>query len=118
MNNTKPKEALQLSPGDLFVQGEYIKNEMEAWAMKQVDLVLALGMSKSEISLLLNGKRNITVLIAIQLENSFKIDAETWMNIQVKYDIEKVKMTHAKALESFSLSPLKRNELKKAIAAP
>ena len=117
MNELKNKNTNALIPGDLFVPGEYIRDEMVAREMKQVDLALALGMSKSEISLLLNGKRNINVLLAIQLEKIFGIDAETWMNIQVKYDIDKVKMTHAKELESISLSPDKRRVLKRAITA-
>jgi len=117
MNDLKNKKANDVIPGNLFVPGEYIQDEMEAREMKQVDLAIALGMSKSEISLLLSGKRNITVLIAIKLEKIFDIDAETWMNIQVKYDIEKMKMMHAKELESMSLSPAKRRELKRAITA-
>ena len=117
MNKKASKAANDLIPGDLFVPGEYIKDEMEARGMKQVDLASAVGMSKSEISLLLSGKRNITILLAMQLEKLFEINAETWMNIQVKYDIEKVRMRHNKELESISLSPLKRMELKKAITS-
>jgi len=96
MNESLGKEANSTIPGDLFVPGEYIKDEMSARGMKQVDLASALGLSKSEISLLLSGKRNITVMIAIQLEKIFDIDAETWMQIQIKYEIEKMKMALTK----------------------
>jgi len=117
MSEPKKKEANDLIPGDLFVPGEYIKDEMQARGMKQVTLAGELGLSKSELSLVLSGKRKINIMLAIQLEKVFKIDAETWMNIQVKYDIEKVKMRLAKELETLPMTPAKRKGLKKTILA-
>src|SRR6266566_3853862 len=83
----KKTSANNLIAGDLFVPGEYIAEEMKAREMKQVHLADKLGLSKSEMSLIIHGKRSITVPIALKLEKIFKIDAEIWMNLQVKYDI-------------------------------
>ena len=115
MSEQKKREANSLIPGDLFVPGEYIKDEMQARGMKQVELAEELGISKSELSLVLSGKRKINIMLALQLEKVFKIDAETWMNIQVKYDIEKVKIRLSNELETITLSHSKRTGLKKAI---
>jgi len=117
MNKKKSKTANQLIPGDIFHPGEFLKEEIDARGMKQVDLVSALNLSKSEVNLIIHGKRNITVPIAIRLESLFGIDAETWMNLQIKYEIEVVKLTHKNELKSKVVSPRKRASIKRVIAA-
>ena len=112
----KKTSANDLIAGDLFVPGEYIQEEMEARGMKQVELSEKLGLSKSEVSLIIHGKRNITVPIAIKLEKVFKVDAEIWMNLQVKYDIEKVKRQYSKELKNKEISSKKRKKMKEAIS--
>lgn len=78
-------------PGDVVHPGEIIQDELEARSMKQKHLAAGMGMNKSEISLLLNGYRNITPAISVLLEKALGIDAEIWMNLQAKYDIERVR---------------------------
>jgi HTH-type transcriptional regulator/antitoxin HigA len=87
MNKTLKRPANNLIPGDVFPVGEYIFDEIEARGMKQIELANALGLSKSEISLIVHGKRNITVPIALKLEKLLGISAEVWMNLQVKFEI-------------------------------
>lgn len=106
----------QMIAGDLFVPGEYIIDELEARGMKQVDLANELSLSKSEINLIIHGKRSITVPIAIKLERVFGIDAEFWMNLQIKYDIEKLKRQYSVDLKARGISTQKKNALKRAIA--
>ena len=65
-----------LIPGDIFHPGEFVKDEMEARKMTQQELADKMHISKSEMSLLLNGHRNITPIIAIKLEKALGIDAE------------------------------------------
>lgn len=117
MNRKERKAANELIPGDLYVPGEFLQDEMDARGMKQVDLVKELGLSKSEVSLIISGKRSITVPIAIKLEKIFGIDAEVWMNLQVKYDIEKLKMEYSKDLKILGVSSKKKKEIKKTIIA-
>jgi addiction module HigA family antidote len=113
----KKTSADNLIAGDLFVPGTYIQEEMEARGMKQVELAEKLGLSKSEMSLIIHGKRSITVPIAIKLEKIFKIDAEIWMNIQIKYEIEKLKRQYSKELKDKSISAKKKIKIKRAISA-
>lgn len=115
MNKLKKTAANNLIAGDIFHPGEFLKDEMEARGMKQVDLAEALGVSKSEINLIIHGKRNITALMAVMLEDVFEIAAEVWMNLQVKYEIELIKKTHTTELKSKSVNPRKKAILKKAI---
>lgn len=117
MNKKRKKAANQLIPGDVFHPGEFLKEEIEARNMKQVDLVAALNLSKTEVSLIIHGKRNITVPIAIKLESLLGIDAETWMNLQVKYEIELVKLIHRKELKSKAVPAKKKASIQRVIAA-
>lgn len=81
--------ANDLIPGDVFHPCEIIRDEMEAQNIKQSDLVKASGYNKSFISLLMNGKRNITTSLAIVLEKVLNIKAETWIRLQKHYELNK-----------------------------
>ena len=77
--------------GDVFHAGEFLMEEMEARGLRQIDLANQIGASKTEISLIVNGKRGITVPMAVKLEKVLGISAETWMNLQIKFEIETLK---------------------------
>ena len=109
--------ANEMIAGDVFVPGGYILEELQARGIKQIELANELELSKSEISLIINGKRSITVPIAIKLEKFLNIDAEFWMNLQIKYDIEKLKMQYAQDLKSKTVSTKRRGNMQRAIAA-
>ena len=102
--------------GDVFVPGEYIIDELEARGMKQVELAEKLALSKSETSLIIHGKRSITVPIALKLEKIFEIDAEFWMTLQIKYDIEKLKKQYSQESKLKGVSGKKKSQIKKVIA--
>jgi len=79
--------ANDLIPGDIFHPCEIIKDEMEAQSIKQSDLVRESGYNKSFISLLLQGKRNITISLAIVLEKVLGVKAEIWIRLQKHYEL-------------------------------
>jgi len=81
--------ANEMIPGDVFHPSEIIRDEMEAHNVKQSDLVKESGFNKSFISLLLNGKRNITTSIALTLEKVLSVKAETWIMLQKNYELQK-----------------------------
>jgi antitoxin HigA-1 len=91
INRQDKKEANILVAGDVFHMGEFLSEEMEARGLKQVELAKELGLSKTEINLVVHGKRGITVPLAINLERVLGVSAETWMNLQIKYEIFLVK---------------------------
>ena len=86
MNKQKSNYINDQLPGDIFHPGEHLKDEIDARKMSQQELAEKLIVSKSEISLIINGHRNITPKLAIKLEEVLGINAEFWMNIQIKYD--------------------------------
>ena len=98
--NKKKKIANDLIPGDIIHPGEIIHDELQARDMNQQNLAAKMKMSKSEISLLLNGHRNITPFIAVRLEKAFSISAEVWMNLQMKHDLGLVRKKNQRAIRS------------------
>jgi len=111
------RTANDIIPGDIFHPGEHIKDEIEARRLNQQYLAGKTGMSKSEISLLIHGHRNITPDIAVMLEKALGIDAEFWMNLQVKYDIDLIRKKARQAIKYSKLSPAKKSKMKAHIAA-
>jgi addiction module HigA family antidote len=85
--------------------------------MSQQDLADKIKMSKSEISLLLHGHRNITPIIAVLLERSLGIDAEVWMNLQVKYDIDCVRKKAKHAIDIAKIPASKKHRLRELVRA-
>jgi len=109
--NKKKRTANDMIPGDIIHPGEIIKDELDARDMSQQDLVDKIKMSKSEISLLLHGHRNITPTIAVLLEKAIGIDAEIWMNLQVKYDINIVRKKAKHAISVAKIPIAQKNKL-------
>ena len=117
MNKRVKKIANDLLPGDIFHPGEHLKDEIEARGMSQQELSNELGVSKTEISLVINGHRNISPQLAIKLEEVLGIDAEFWMTIQIRYDIDLLKKKYQSNLKKSKISDGKKTKIKKLISA-
>ena len=79
--------ANEMIPGDVFHPAEILKDELEARKIKQSDLATLSNFNKSFISLLLQGKRNITIPVAVELEKVLGIKAEIWIRLQKQYEL-------------------------------
>ena len=116
MNKEKKAAAQNLLAGDVFHPGEFLSEEMEARGIKQVDLANELGLSKTEVNLVVHGKRGITVPLAVKLERLLGISAETWMNLQIKYEIDLVKKKHNDELKGKGIKASKKASIRETIA--
>jgi plasmid maintenance system antidote protein VapI len=67
----------------------------------------------SEVSLILSGKRGITVTIALKLERLWGTNALVWMRLQVRYEIERIRIKYMKELKKTQLSPARKSAMKK-----
>jgi addiction module HigA family antidote len=105
--------ANKLIAGDIFHPGEFLSEEMEARGIKQVELSKELGLSKTEINLVVHGKRGITVPLAIKLEKAFGISAETWMNLQIKFEIDVWKKKEKEELITNEIKASKNTSISK-----
>lgn len=115
MSKKSKKSANDLIPGDVFHPGEYIKDELDARDMSQSDLALELGISKTTISSIIHGRRNITPTIAVKLEEVLGISAEFWMNLQIKYDIDKIKKSYTLKIKKSGLTKGKKESFKEIV---
>ena len=75
-------------PGELL-QRLYL-DEME---MTQTELAQKIGCRHAQVNLVINGKRGITPDFALNLERVLKVNAETWLNLQLKYDLWEARET-------------------------
>lgn len=69
--------------------GDYIKEHIKVEGMKQKECAARLGITPSNLSEILKGKRTITPMIAERLEEVFDYPKEVWLNLQNRYDKEK-----------------------------
>jgi addiction module HigA family antidote len=119
MNKKVAKKTMianDLIPADIFHPGDIIYEEMKYRGMSQKDLAEALGLSKSEMSLIINGKRNVTVALAVKLEKVFGVKAETWMNLQMGYEINLMRKRMAEELKMAKVSSKKKASIRNRLA--
>ena len=68
--------------------GEMIKDELKERHMTQKQLADVSGIKASVLSETINGKRSISLNVAVALEKALGIPAEIWMNLQTQYDLD------------------------------
>ena len=66
---------------------EILKEELYFRWITGKDFANIIWKSASELSELLNGKRNLTALWAILISTSLNISAEFWLGLQKDYDL-------------------------------
>lgn len=68
--------------------GELLKDELKERKMTQKQLANDTGIKPSVLSETINGKRSISLNVAVALENALGIPADVWMNMQTQYDLD------------------------------
>ena len=68
--------------------GEMIKGELKERNMTQKQLSEMSGIKASILSETINGKRSISLNMAVALEKVLGIPADIWMNMQNQYDLD------------------------------
>jgi len=96
-----------------FVQhpGEILREELETLWISFKKFAEIIGKSASELSELLNWKRNITASWAILLETSLWISSEFWLWMQKDYEIAKER----KKIRKWNLDLVKKRAIKNGI---
>lgn len=62
---------------------------MEPAGISQYRLARATGLSQVQVGNIVRGRRGITAETALRLERALGMSAQTWMNLQTLYDLEK-----------------------------
>ena len=67
--------------------------------MSQYHLAQAMGVSPRRINEIVHGKRGITADTALRLGRFFSMEAQFWMNLQTRYDLETTREALADRLD-------------------
>ena len=67
--------------------GGGLRYDIEAMGWTVAECARRLGLSRSTLSRVLNGKQAITPAIALALERIGWSDADTWLRLQAIYDL-------------------------------
>jgi len=104
-------------PGSATHPGELIKDEIKARKLNQKEVAKSLGVQPSFLSELIHGKRNVNPELAIKLEMVLGISAKTWMNLQVNYELDIVRIKYRDFLKKDNFLPKKQISEKKVVVA-
>jgi addiction module HigA family antidote len=67
--------------------------------ISQTELAVALGTTFRTVNEIVNEKRNISAEMAIKLSRYFSTDVDFWLNLQNKYDVQKIYLKKKKNIE-------------------
>ncbi len=89
-------------PGEMLLE-EFLK----PLKLTQTELAERLGVSYPRVNELVHGKRDMTPDTALRLERLFGVEAQLWLNLQLRWDLYHA--THSPAAQQIQqIKPLKR----------
>lgn len=81
--------------------GEILKHDfMDPWGLSATALATALGVSPGRINEIVRGRRGITASTALRLARYFGTDAQSWMNLQTRYELLVAERAAGRALQA------------------
>lgn len=99
-----------LTPFAATHPGELIRDELKERGMTQKQLSEQTGIKTSVLSETINGKRSVSLNVAVALEKALGIPAEMWMNMQNQYDLDTAKIAERdNSHETFSVTIPKKD---------
>ena len=90
----------EIQTNETLHPGEVIGLELEARGLKKTEFAEQLGLSASHFSELLHAKRHVSEDLALRLEKLLDINAEFWMRIQTKYNLDKKRLAYAETQQN------------------
>jgi antitoxin HigA-1 len=95
--------------------GVILQDEMNERNLTQKQLSDLLNVSQPLLSEIINQKRRISIEMALKLENVLETPAETWLNLQKRFDYVTAYHRNQKILEKFQLSQQRKKSLLEAM---
>ena len=91
--------------------GESVRSDcIEPLALTVTEAAALLGVTRQALNNLLNGKSGISAEMAFRLDKAFGGNAETWLRLQVAYDLAQVR----KRGDRIKVRRIRRSQLKAA----
>lgn len=83
---TKKRDIPPIHPGEILVS-EFL----EPLGISQYRLAKDIGVTPRRINEIVHGRRSITADTALRLSHFFDMEAQFWLNLQARYDMEVAK---------------------------
>lgn len=77
-----PTHRAPTHPGEML-----LKEFLEPMKISQSALAEGIGVTFARVNELVNGKRGVTAETALRLERFFGMEAQFWMNLQLRWDL-------------------------------
>lgn len=79
--------------------GEFLRDILNDYSMTQEELSNRMGYSKNTVNEIITGKNSITKEAAMKLSKIFGLSFEYWVNLQIQYDSDKVRLESKKRIQ-------------------
>ena len=83
----------EFTPSVATHPGWLLNRELKTREIKQKEFAYDIGMQPTMLNEILKEKRAITTEIALSLEKALDIPAKYWMDLQIQYDIDMIRLT-------------------------
>lgn len=84
---------IELHPSLYSHPGTWLMHEIvEPYGLTVTECALHLGVSRQNMSALLNGRAALSAMMALRFEKAFGIKADTLMRMQVAYELAQVRL--------------------------
>lgn len=84
---------LEIHPALRVHPGEWLLHEIvEPYGLTVTEVAAHLGVSRQNMSVLLNGRAALSPMMALRFEKAFGIKADTLMRMQVAYELAQVRL--------------------------
>jgi addiction module HigA family antidote len=71
--------------------GSLIKSDIDELGLSVVEAAKALGISRQQLHSIIAGRASVTPEMAIRLEKALGSTADTWLRMQMNYDLAQVR---------------------------
>ena len=89
---------------------------LKPMGITQRDLANAIDVPYQRVNEIINGRRGITPSTALRLAKVFRVSADFWMNIQLRWDLYFAKKSELDALKSIKPLPIHQVQTNKSSA--
>ena len=71
--------------------GSLIKSDIDALGLSVVEVAKALDISRQQLHSVIAGRAGVTPEMAVRLEKALGSTADTWLRVQMNYDLAQVR---------------------------
>jgi antitoxin HigA-1 len=71
--------------------GSLIKSDLDELGLSVVEAAKALGISRQQLHSVIAGRAGVTPEMAVRLEKALGSTADTWLRMQMNYDLARIR---------------------------